>query len=123
MRIRVTVEMDVKSSDHLEFIREGGIDEFWAQLEQRRRDMYAEIVSVETVEERRWAVVQGMDCNMRIVTSYLPNNYSVMGLADQGGVLIAGEDVAGWTLDGYVRPRLSTGLMSCTEISQPEGME
>jgi hypothetical protein len=34
--------------------------------------------------------------------------------------VIAGEDDAGWTLDGYVTPRLWTGLMGCVEYPSQE---
>jgi hypothetical protein len=30
-------------------------------------------------------------------------------------VVIEGEDVAGWSLDGYVIPRLASGLLSAKE--------
>lgn len=51
------------------------------------------------------------------VEPYLPSNYRVVGFG--GGRMghedltftdIEGEDVAGWTLDGYVLPRLASGL-------------
>jgi hypothetical protein len=33
--------------------------------------------------------------------------------------LIEGEDNAGWTLDGYVIPRLASGLIFAKEVSTP----
>lgn len=50
---------------------------------------------------------------MDAVRQYLPNNYAARWSHDKGNVaiLIEGEDVAGWTLDGYVIPRLQSGLI------------
>lgn len=45
----------------------------------------------------------------RVVARYLPSNYTVVGTDSDGCVVIAGEDSAGWTLDGYVLPRLASG--------------
>ena len=51
----------------------------------------------------------------------LPGNYDIIGgdLGEPGRpvYLIAGEDVAGWTLDDYVIPRLASGTIFCTEIT------
>jgi hypothetical protein len=76
----------------------------------------------EGVEVRRYAIVT----NARTageVTSYLPSNYSVvaaiLGRDERTEFLIGGHDVAGWTLDSYVIPRLGSGLMHAREI--PEG--
>lgn len=49
------------------------------------------------------------------IARYLPSNYSVLGKCADGFV-IAGEDVAGWSLDEYVIPRLASGLHWCSEI-------
>ncbi len=57
------------------------------------------------------------------IAAYLPDNYQVTGVgpAPEGDryrrVHIAGEDNAGWTLDGYVIPRLASGLYGCTEVT------
>lgn len=47
--------------------------------------------------------------------AYLPDNYLVAAICD-GFAVIAGVDIAGWTLDGYVIPRYSSGLMACREL-------
>ena len=54
------------------------------------------------------------------VERYLPTNYKVV---DQtaGPITIGGDDFAGWTLDGYVIPRLLTGLISVKEIQWGPG--
>lgn len=60
------------------------------------------------------------------VAAYLPSNYRIFeerytqahGAAERTlvDVTIEGHDNAGWTLSDYVRPRLASGLMGCTEI-------
>jgi hypothetical protein len=58
------------------------------------------------------------------IRKYLPlgGNYWVAAivLGDPAWVLVAGEDKAGWTLDGYVIPRLWSGLIRADEISEIE---
>lgn len=49
------------------------------------------------------------------VRAYLPANYRITE-ATETRITIAGNDVAGWTLDGYVIPRLASGLISAREI-------
>ena len=59
-----------------------------------------------------------------VVAAYLPNNYKVLSV--ENGVdelegkpcraIIGGVDNAGWTLDGYVIPRLGSGLIAAKEI-------
>lgn len=52
------------------------------------------------------------------VKPYMPHNYrTVVGLGADA-TLIAGQDVEGWTLDGYVLPRLASGLHRCREVSR-----
>lgn len=48
------------------------------------------------------------------VAAYLPANYEVVGTETyrtSSEVLVKGTDVAGWTAEGYVIPRLATGLL------------
>jgi len=42
-------------------------------------------------------------------------NYYVTGALGGGEYIIEGNDVAGWTLDEYVIPRLASGLMQTKE--------
>ena len=48
------------------------------------------------------------------IEALLPNNYDVEQVGE--GWVIIGEDDAGWTLDGYVIPRLASGLIFAVEI-------
>lgn len=73
----------------------------------------------------RTAVVRGARDRAQL-EAYLPDNYHVgqgfMAPAYEGSsreVLtfeIQGEDVAGWTLDDYVLPRLASGLIFGEEV-------
>lgn len=65
--------------------------------------------------------MRGLGISQSSIARYLPDNYEVVGSGeDRTGpyVVIAGEDRYGWTLDGYVIPRLQTGLYSCDEITK-----
>lgn len=72
----------------------------------------------------RYAMVYGAR-HVGEVEAYMPDNYRVVQSAMSSDarprleVLIAGEDAAGWTLDGYVIPRLGSGMMPAVEISEP----
>lgn len=50
------------------------------------------------------------------VKAYLPANYEVVA-SDGETVTIEGQDNAGWTLDGYVLPRLGSGLIFGEEVT------
>ena len=55
------------------------------------------------------------------VARYLPRNYTVNSTdVGPGRVLISGTDNAGWTLDGYVLPRLASGLYFGHEVAPGE---
>lgn len=60
----------------------------------------------------RYALVNGPIDTIR---AYLPDNYSAARAGDSV-VLIHGQDVAGWTLDAYVIPRLASGLYFAREL-------
>lgn len=66
------------------------------------------------LERARHAVVQGQHERLDTIRRYLPANYT----ADSDGtdVFIHGVDRAGWTLDGYVIPRLASGLYHAKEV-------
>jgi len=83
-----------------------------------------------TAEVEEWQVLDRIPCRRAVlradseaaacklaktVKSYLPSNYQVVGC--HGGVVtVEGHDRAGWTLDGYVIPRLASGLMRAEEV-------
>lgn len=52
----------------------------------------------------------------KTVAAYLPANYQVIAVRDHE-IIIQGRDNAGWTLDGYVIPRLASGLIGATEVA------
>lgn len=85
----------------------------------------AEAVMAEAVAETeatmRYALVKVDVGKVEQLKAYMPGNYEVVGRTPIGGsntvsVLIAGRDVAGWTLDGYVIPRLASGMYYAEEI-------
>ena len=50
------------------------------------------------------------------VERYLPSNYSAS--VGEGRVIIEGEDVAGWTWDSYIVPRLASGLIFVDKVGE-----
>jgi hypothetical protein len=68
----------------------------------------------------RYAKVYGYNLTEETVTAYLPSNYKVMGTNKDGGIVIFGEDNLGWTLDGYVIPRLGSGGYGAKEVTEYE---
>lgn len=62
----------------------------------------------------RYAIVKGAN-SAGEVRAYLPSEYWLVG---ESGIdyIIAGNDKAGWTLDGYVIPRFASGNMVCKEL-------
>jgi hypothetical protein len=52
------------------------------------------------------------------IARYLPSNYQVIGTtgAPEHWTIIEGFDNAGWTLDGYVLPRLASGMFYGEEV-------
>jgi hypothetical protein len=58
---------------------------------------------------------------LKVVQQYLPSNYTaeiVPALYDEGDqVVVTGWDKAGWTLDGYIIPRLASGMIYATEVT------
>ena len=74
----------------------------------------------QTPAPTRYALVTGRDITIERVAAYLPANYRAVDgdiTGDAGDtVIIEGLDVAGWTLDDYVIPRLASGLLWATEV-------
>lgn len=64
----------------------------------------------------RYAIVSG-NVKQDEVANYLPKNYSVIHQDRNGcGILIAGEDDHGWTMDDYIIPRLASGMIVANEV-------
>lgn len=74
------------------------------------------------VQHKRRAIVSRFDedgSSLRTVQSYLPSNFEARYFEDATlgtVILIEGFDRAGWTLDGYVIPRLASGLIVAKEV-------
>lgn len=78
----------------------------------------------DAIEDRvtRYALVSANAGSTDQIAAYLPDNYRVVGRTPIRGtntvqILIAGSDVAGWTLDGYVLPRLASGMYYGDEVA------
>lgn len=79
-------------------------------MRAQRHDRYRE------APQPRYALVASSDAEQ--VARYLPSSYRVVGTVEDGThVLIEGHDYSGWTLDGYVIPRLASGLLFAAETS------
>lgn len=50
------------------------------------------------------------------LSDYLPANYWIDFARDDGTAIIRGHDKAGWTAEGYVIPRLNSGLIAAKLI-------
>jgi hypothetical protein len=59
--------------------------------------------------------IRGTD-TVETVAAYLPSNYAVLAVDQDGSVIIGGIDNHGWTLDAYVIPRLASGMIHCEQI-------
>jgi hypothetical protein len=61
--------------------------------------------------------VDDVEATAERVAAYLPANYVVVGhetYRTRSVVFVKGTDRAGWTADGYVLPRLASGLLTAT---------
>jgi len=78
----------------------------------------------------RFAIVKGAR-NAKEVWAYLPHNFVIVGGGarvdkhgkDRPEYVIAGIDEAGWTLDGYVIPRLGSGSIAAREITGQQAVD
>lgn len=79
------------------------------------------VFNKEDTNKMRHAIVQGRDLSREQLERYLPANYAVseeLPAPDSRikAYMIEGRDDSGWTLSGYVIPRLASGLIGCTEV-------
>ena len=76
-------------------------------------------------EPFRTALIVGRDITAERVANYLPSNYTVVDADVTGGdgdsVIIGGHDVAGWTIEQYIAPRLGTGGMFVVDSGTDHG--
>jgi hypothetical protein len=82
-------------------------------LREHRHTQFPEYWDVNGKCIARTAIITTDDVER--VAAFLPRNYSVVSHVD-GIVTIQGSDNAGWTLDGYVLPRLASGLLFGIEV-------
>lgn len=59
------------------------------------------------MSQEKQAVVRGWAWKVDTIRRYLPSNYWAFTYVND--VIIVGFDSAGWTLEGYVIPRLASG--------------
>jgi hypothetical protein len=71
-----------------------------------------------TVLNMRTAKILGGADSLSQVQAYMPGNYTAR--LDDDTIVIEGHDSAGWTLDGYVIPRLASGLIFAEETTAAE---
>ncbi len=78
-------------------------------------------------ETTRRAVISTRTSNdLKAIPAYLPGNYKVVGTVERFdpfgtvGLVIEGNDDAGWTLDEYVLPRLASGLHFGRKLEEGE---
>lgn len=62
----------------------------------------------------RYALLRGEWESLATIQRYLPQNYIAYQMGND--VWIEGEDWHGWTLDGYVIPRLASGNFYAKEM-------
>lgn len=82
------------------------------------------LTALQTLEAKpvRYALVTAEAGKQSQLAAYMPENYEIVGRTAIGGTntvkfLIAGRDSCGWTLDGYVIPRLASGMYFAEEIA------
>ena len=72
--------------------------------------------------KKRYALIRG-HADLRDVQDYLPSNYTASlvvrsHLKNDPDIVIEGHDRDGWTLDGYVLPRLGSALIVAYEVDR-----
>jgi hypothetical protein len=75
----------------------------------------------DTMDKIRAAQVHGA-YTLRQVLAYMPTNYIATSTVD-GKIFVIGIDDAGWTLDGYIAPRLASGNMRVTKVEGAEALD
>ncbi len=81
-------------------------------------NFFAEEVNEHQPNKIRIARIFSTDADT--IAQYLPKNYRVASTDDSDGslsTLVVGTDDHGWTLDGYVLPRLGSALLAGEDIT------
>jgi hypothetical protein len=68
------------------------------------------------INPTRMAIIDKDGLKLSDVQQYLPTNYGAFRRVD-GRIQITGRDDHGWTMDGYVIPRLASGLIPAREFT------
>jgi hypothetical protein len=81
----------------------------------------AEAIVAEAATPMRYALISANAGQTDQIAAYMPGNYAVLGrtpikASNTVSVLIGGRDQHGWTLDGYVLPRLASGMYYGDEV-------
>lgn len=102
-------------------IKEYGDSADAAIIVQEYAKPLAEAVLAEAEIPMRYALVSADASRGETLKSYMPGNFEVLGRTPIQGTntvqwLIGGRDSHGWTLDGYVLPRLASGMYYGVEI-------
>jgi hypothetical protein len=77
------------------------------------------------MQPARFAFVRGAR-RREEVAAYLPEGFALLGEGMSDGrtfYVIGGYDNAGWTLDGYVIPRLASGLIAAEEVTEQQARD
>lgn len=77
-------------------------------------DVFIETVAVRKATVDANSVGWGGD-PLKVVNAYLPRTFQAERTGDV--ITIVGTDEAGWTLDGFVIPRLASAMIFATEVN------
>ena len=107
-------DMSIKLEDDVDGLEKitSGIIHYYEKVASR-------IDAMELQNPTRMAIVTKDFLLLKDVQQYLPSNYGAFRRPD-GRIQITGRDNKGWTLDGYVLPRLESGLIPAREFTSME---
>ena len=81
------------------------------------------------MSEMKYVLVNAASGTREEVAKYLPTNFRLIGITfpsdyyPEGEYIVVGKNVAGWTVNEYVIPRLGSGLIAAREVWMEELME
>jgi len=73
-------------------------------------------IITQTLSESQYKDPKAIETILSDVRALLPGNYKVGYNSLTKQFMITGKDVAGWTMDDYVIPRLASGLIFAEEV-------